>query len=245
MRPVLDIQNISYSYGAMAALREVSLGVWPGKVTMLLGPNGAGKTTLFTLIARLLPLTSGVITVGETSLADAPASILSDIGIVFQQPTLDLDLTVKQNLSYFAALHALPKAEAGEQLVASLERFELSGKADDKVRSLNGGHRRRVELARAVLNRPKLLLLDEPTVGLDIPARRSFVDLVHALAAESRTAVLWATHLSDEVREGDDVAILSAGRIVAAGSLPEILKSAKVGTLDQAFGRLTSVEGAA
>jgi ABC-2 type transport system ATP-binding protein len=224
-------------------LRKVSLGVWAGKVTMLLGPNGTGKTTLFSLISRLLPLSSGVVTLGETSLVSAPASILSDIGIVFQQPTLDLDLTVKQNLSYFAALHGSSKSEARSRIATSLAQFELEDKADQKVRALNSGHRRRVELCRAVLNKPKLLLLDEPTVGLDIPARRSFVDLVHELAAASGTAVLWATHLSDEVREGDDVAILSGGRIVAKGRLLEILKATKAKSLDEAFGRLTADEG--
>ncbi len=216
--PVLQAFSVSHFYGVRKALSEVSFNVFPGRVTMLLGPNGAGKTTLFSLIARLLPLGHGSMKLCGTDLATASDQILSQLGIVFQQQTLDLDLSVGQNLVYYAALHGLPRATARERMAVALTRLELQGREHDRLRDLNGGHRRRVEIARMLLTRPRLLLLDEPTVGLDIPTRRSLVEFLHALAVEENIGVLWATHLADEVEAGDDLVVLSKGRVVQTGA---------------------------
>ena len=142
------------------------------------------------------------------------------MGVVFQQPTLDLDLTVAQNLRYFAGLHGSAR-DAERRIAVELERLDLSERRGDKVRRLSG-YRRRVEVARALLHRPALLLLDEPTVGLDVPTRRSLVEHVHALARDDGIAVLWATHLIDEIAPDDEVIVLHRGRIRAAGSVGDV-----------------------
>ncbi len=140
---------------------------------------------------------------------------------MFQQPTIDLSLTVRQNLAYFAALHDLPKTEVAGRIDASLDRLGMRERADEKAGALNGGHRRRMELARALLHEPKVLLLDEPTVGLDAAARRAITDHVHDLADQGY-CVLWTTHLTDEVRDSDALLVLHKGRILADGRAGDV-----------------------
>ncbi len=235
----LNLTDISHHYAKRRALEGVGLSVPSGQVTVLLGPNGAGKTTLFGLISRLLPLKGGRIVIAGRSLREAGAAALEPLGIVFQQPTLDLDLTVRQNLTYFADLRGIARHVAGERIAAGLERFGLSERADDAVRELNGGHRRRVEIVRATLHEPAILILDEPTVGLDIPTRKAIVADLHARAA-SGTAVLWATHLIDEVWQDDRLVVLHRGVVEAEGDVAEVLESASAGTVAEAFARLTA-----
>ena len=141
---------------------------------------------------------------------------MAELGVVFQQPTLDLSLTVRQNLSYFAALHGLPRGEVPGRIDAALEQLGMRERIDEKARDLNGGHRRRTELARALLHDPKVLLLDEPTVGLDAAARQSITDHVHDLADQG-LSVLWTTHLTDEVRDTDALLVLHQGQIINEG----------------------------
>ena len=212
----LSITGVGYRYGAREALVDVALEVPAGRFCALLGPNGAGKSTLFALLTRLFTAPSGRIVVAGNDLAKAPLAALARMGVVFQQPTLDADLTVRRNLLYFAALHGIAGREAEIRASEALERLGMAERAGEKVRALNGGHRRRMELARALIHRPAVLLLDEPTVGLDAASRAAITDHVHALAAEGM-AVLWATHLTDEVRDDDDLAILHRGRMLAQG----------------------------
>lgn len=213
---MLTVSDLSFSYGAKRALDAVGFTAEPGRFTALLGPNGAGKSTLYALLTRLFTTPTGRIEVAGHDLSREPRAALAAMGVVFQQPTLDLDLTIRQNLSYFAALHGLSGREAAVRIDAALDRLAIRDRAGEKARALNGGHRRRTELARALIHRPKVLLCDEPTVGLDAQARSAITDHVHDLAADGLT-VLWATHLTDEVRPGDDVLLLHRGRLEAQG----------------------------
>ena len=237
---VLSIAGVSYRYGERGALDAVSLELERGRFTALLGPNGAGKSTLLSLICHLLATRDGSIRVCGHDVQREPTRALAHIGIVFQQPTLDLDLSVSQNLHYFAALRGMPRAQARRRIAAEIERLDIGDIAGRTVRQLNGGHRRRVEIARALLHEPALLLLDEPTVGLDIPTRRQFVDYAHALAAERGVGVFWASHLIDEVDSGRDrIVVLHRGRVRADGNAAEIIAGHGAADLADLYHRLT------
>lgn len=217
----LEVRDLRFRYGAKQALDGVSFARPAGTFCALLGPNGAGKSTLVALLTRLLVAPEGEIAIAGHDLARAPRRALADLGVVFQQPTLDLTLTVRQNMRYFAALHGLPRKGLDAAIDAALDRLNMAERAAERVAALNGGHRRRMELARALLHRPRVLLLDEPTVGLDAAARAAIVAHVHDLADEG-LCVLWATHLTDEVRDADHLLVLHEGRILADGITREI-----------------------
>ncbi|WP_171229280.1 ABC transporter ATP-binding protein [Ruegeria sp. HKCCA4008] len=216
--PGLAVRDLSFHYGAKTALDAVSFDVSAGMFCGLLGPNGAGKSTLVSLLTRLLVAPDGEITVAGHDLRQSPRKALAKLGVVFQQPTLDLGLTVRQNMAYFAALHGLSRSEVPGRIDAALDRLNMRDRAGERVRDLNGGHRRRMELARALLHEPSVLLLDEPTVGLDAAARHAITDHVHDLA-EQGLCVLWATHLTDEMRDDDQLLVLHRGQILASGQV--------------------------
>ena len=235
----LEVSRLGFGFGDKPVLIDVGFDVAAGRFKVLLGPNGAGKTTLFSLITRLFDSPAGSIRVDGVNLRENSFRALARMGVVFQAPTLDMDLSVRQNLMYHAALHGLSRTEARSRIETELDRLGMVERIDERVRQLNGGHRRRVEIARALMHRPQLLLLDEPTVGLDVPTRRDIVDYVHSLARKDGIAVLWATHLIDEISDDDDVMILHEGRVLADGSLGEVLKVAKAKDIAVAFDTLT------
>lgn len=232
----LEVQNLSHFYGAKTALDDVSFKVSKGKFCALLGPNGAGKSTLFALLTRLFMPSGGDINIAEVDLLKNPCEALAKIGVVFQQPTLDMDLTVQRNLTYAAALHGMSGHTASEVIKTSLEQFDMQHRAGEKVRALNGGHRRRMEIARALLHKPQILLLDEATVGLDAETRRMITDYAHKLAAEQGITILWATHLVDEVLPNDQLIILHQGKIIKDGICKDIIGKK---TLGDTFAKLT------
>lgn len=217
----LTVEGISHDWGARPALDDVSFSVESGRFCALLGPNGAGKSTLFGMLTRLFTPRAGRIVMAGFDMARAPRAALARMGAVFQASTLDPDLTVRHNLLYFAALHGLSGREAEMRTIAALERLGMAERAGEKVAKLNGGHRRRMEIARALLHRPQVLLLDEPTVGLDAAARAAITAHVHDLSTDGLT-VLWATHLVDEVRKTDRLVILHRGSVLADGEAGEI-----------------------
>jgi ABC-2 type transport system ATP-binding protein len=236
---ILVISHVSHAYVRQKVIDNVSFGVQSGRITMLLGPNGAGKTTLFSLIVRLLALQHGKIFIDGQSIETAAAGEACKVGIVFQQPAIDLDLSIRQNLSYFGHLLGLAAPERERRLKDELSRLGLMARADEKVRVLNGGHRRRVEIARALMAKPSLLLLDEPTVGLDPSTRGSLVAFLHSLAQEDGIGILWATHLVDEVWPEDEVVVMAKGKIAARGTPQEILVQAKCHDFGSAFDALS------
>lgn len=240
--PALEVVELGHRLSPAFALEEISFAVRPGEFTALLGLNGAGKTTLFSLITRLYESRQGEIRIFGRDLRREPSACLARIGVVFQQPTLDLDLTLERNLLYHAALHGLSRREARPRIEELLRGLGLDGRRGEKVRQLNMGHRRRVEIARALLHRPRLLLLDEPTVGLDVPTRQQLVDHVHELCRTERLAALWATHLIDEVAEGDTVVLLHEGRILVQGLPAALRRTTGADSLGAAFLALTRDE---
>ncbi|MTH66423.1 ABC transporter ATP-binding protein [Paracoccus shanxieyensis] len=229
----LSIQNVSHSFGRFQALRDVSLNVPQGSFTALLGVNGAGKTTLFSLITRLYDNTSGRITVAGHDLRRQPGAALARLGVVFQSRALDADLTVAQNLAYHAALHGIGRAQARLRSAEVLALVGLSDRLDARVSALSGGQQRRAEIARALIHRPDILLLDEATVGLDVKSRAEVVALTRSLTAQGVSA-LWATHILDEIQPQDGLVILHKGQVLADG------RAADLGAdLTGAFLRLT------
>ena len=237
--PALLIEDVSHAFGPRKALVAVNVSIAPGDFCVLLGLNGAGKTTLFSLVTRLYNNTAGTIRVLGHDLRRAPGQALGRLGVVFQQRTLDLDLSIMQNLIYHGALHGLPAAEVKRRAEAELALVGLSDRAGDKVRRLSGGQMRRVEIARALLHRPRLLLLDEPTVGLDIDSRQAIQDRVRALCGDERLAVLWATHLIDEVLPDSRVVVLHQGKVLASGTRDQVTSETGASDIRDAFSLLT------
>ena len=231
----LSVEGLSHAYGARKALQDVTFAIQPATFTVLLGLNGAGKSTLFSLITRLFGTQRGSIHIFGHDVARDPGEALRLLGVVFQPRTLDLDLSVRQNLMYHAALHGIGTRQARERADKVLARMGLSDRAGDKVRDLSGGQMRRVEIARALLHDPRLLLLDEATVGLDITSRADLLDHVRRLVAEERVCVLWATHLIDEVAERDDVIVLHQGRLLAHGAVPQVIAAQGANDIRGAF----------
>ncbi|HKG86070.1 MAG TPA: ABC transporter ATP-binding protein [Beijerinckiaceae bacterium] len=239
--PALEAREVSHRFGARQALADVSLTVPQGRFVALLGPNGAGKTTFFSIVTRLYASRSGSVRIFGHDLARAASLALAELGVVFQSRTLDLDLSLGQNLSYHAALHGLAGPEVHAHIAALIGRAGLAERIDEKVRSLSGGQARRVEIARALVHRPRLLLLDEPTVGLDRASRADIVATVRRLVAEEGLSVLWATHLFDEVEPEDEVYVLHRGRVVAHGNALTVIAAAgESRSLEEAYRMLTA-----
>ena len=238
--PALLLGNVVKTYGAIRAVDDVSLKAASGEFIALLGPNGAGKTTLFQLLSGLFVPDSGHIEIMGHDMLRDPVPALAKLGIVFQQPTLDLELTVTGNLLFHAGLHGIPRAVAKSRVEAELARLGLAERAHDKAAQLSGGNRRRVELARALLHDPRVLLMDEATVGLDPASRGDLLKLIVAMRAERSVAVLWATHLCDEVVDADRVIVLHRGKVLADTTPAQFVRAAGAATVEQAFLGITS-----
>lgn len=240
LKTALEIKSVSHSFGTQNVLRELSFMMPPGQFTVLLGPNGAGKTTLISCLTRQIEPREGDIKIAGLSLRSYGNSALVHLGVVFQEPTVDLDLTVWQNLHYYGALQGMSKNDINDQLNILIEQFELSERKNEKVRILSGGQRRRVEIIRALLHRPAILILDEPTSGLDVPTRQTLVDHVHNLALNEGLAVLWATHLTDEIRDGDKLLILDKGKLIAEGKPDQVKTKFACQSLEDIFDSIKS-----
>jgi ABC-2 type transport system ATP-binding protein len=237
--PALVVKNVSHSFGDNQALKDVSLEIPRGRFVVLLGLNGAGKSTLFALVTRLYDNVTGEIKIFGQDIRRRAMAALQRLGVVFQSRTLDLDLTLKQNLLYHCALHGIRGGEARKRTERALQIVGLGDRGGEKVRNLSGGQSRRVEIARSLLHQPSLLLLDEPTVGLDIGSRESVVNIVRQLVEKEGLSVLWATHLFDEVRPTDLVIVLDKGKVLFTGTVPELLAKTATQSVSDAFRKLT------
>ncbi|MFW3614230.1 ABC transporter ATP-binding protein [Billgrantia antri] len=240
--PMLEIDEVEHRYGARCALAGVSFALARGGFHALLGPNGAGKSTLIGLMTGLLRGQAGEIRIDGHSLNREPRRVRRQLGVVFQQSTLDLDLSVRQNLLYHASLHGLGRRLARQRCDRELARQGLEARAGERVRQLNGGHRRRLEIARALLHEPALLVLDEASVGLDTTSRQALNEHVRALCRERGMTVLWTTHLLDEIAPDDNVVMLCAGSVAASGRADALCRRTESRTLQDAFRRLTTLQ---
>jgi len=235
----LSVSGLTHRIGGRVILDDVGFAVPPGRLVTLLGPNGAGKTTLLSLVTRLYAAQQGSIRVFGHDVRQDSSAALAQMGVVFQQRAIDPDLTARQNLSYHAALHGLPSDVARARIAAELSRMNLSKDADRRIRTLSGGESRRIEIARALLHNPRLLLCDEATVGLDVRSRADILADVRGLAQARGVAVLWATHLIDEVDADDLIVILHRGRVLRQGRARDVVSALGADGLNEAFRRVT------
>jgi ABC-2 type transport system ATP-binding protein len=222
--PAIKAAGVSHAYGSRPALVDVSLEIATGELFAVLGPNGGGKTTLFRLLSTLIPLQSGSITILGHDLITAADAIRHQIGVVFQAPSLDRKLTVAENIRLQATLYGLARRELSQRLDELLEQFDLRDRTNELTERLSGGLRRRVELAKGMIHGPRLLLLDEPSTGLDPAARSDLWQYLRRQRNEHGTTIVLTTHYLDEADGADRIAILSEGRLVALGT-PDALRA--------------------
>jgi ABC-2 type transport system ATP-binding protein len=232
---MLRVRQLTQRYGSRMALNALSLGVARGGFIVLLGPNGAGKSTLFQVLTGLFAADTGDVEVAGVSMRGDAPSALAHIGVVFQQQSLDLDLSVSQNLQFHADLQGLPRRVAAERIDFDAARFGLHADLGRRVRELSGGNRRKVELLRALLHRPALLLMDEATAGLDPKSRRDLIDGLRQEVRERGLTVLWATHLVSEAEGADRVLVLDRGELLADGTPADVTAALGGPTLEAAF----------
>ena len=213
----LSVNDITHHYGRRCALDQFSISIPSGKVTALLGPNGAGKSTVFKLLAGLIKRQSGSYHLDHTPVTEEMSHLFQKIGFVFQEQTLDMGRTGLDNLRYSAGLHGLWGQAAGDAIQRVTALFSCADTLNRPIRTMSGGERRRIEIARALIHQPDWLLLDEPSVGLDINSRRQLSDELHRLVQEQDLGILWCTHVTDELRPDDDLVILNQGKIRFTG----------------------------
>lgn len=237
--PVLLVEKVEKKYGQIRALNGVSFAGRPGEFIALLGPNGAGKSTLFQLLSGLFTPDAGMIRVMGHNMLRDPVPALASLGIVFQQSTLDPELTVMANLLFHTGLHGMSRPLAKERINRELTRLGLADRANSKCGQLSGGNKRRVELARALLHEPSVLLMDEPTVGLDPASRSDLVKLMHTLKRERSVAVLWATHLCEEVEDADRIVVLHKGKVLKDTTPAALMADTGMPNIEEAFLSLT------
>lgn len=221
---MIRIQDLEFSYGKRKALDGISLEIPEGAVFGILGPNGSGKTTLFRILSTLLAPEKGSATWLGYDLFRESAKVRETLGIVFQYPSLDAHLTVEENLKCQGALYGLSGADLKQRIEARLKKLGVWDRRGDKVKTLSGGLKRRVELAKALLHDPQVLLLDEPSTGLDPRARSEFWSLLFEMNSEKKMTLLVTTHLMEEAEKCSQLVILDQGKIIAQGS-PSSLKA--------------------
>lgn len=221
---IVSVRNLTHRYGSRVALDDLSFDVAPGTIFGLLGPNGSGKSTLFRILTTMMAPTSGQVTIAGFDALRRPDEVRRRIGVVFQSPSLDRKLTVRENLMALGRLYGLRGAHLQTRIGETLERLGLADRAGDVVEALSGGLRRRVEIARALLAGPSILLFDEPSSGLDPAARLELVSVISGLRDQQGVTVLLATHVLEEAERCDRLLLLHRGRRVAEGT-PAELKS--------------------
>jgi ABC-2 type transport system ATP-binding protein len=221
--PAVEVEDVHHVYGDREALGGVSFSIAGGEMFALLGPNGGGKTTLFKILSTLMPPTSGVIRLWSHDLSREPLLVRQRLGVVFQHPSLDRKLTVIENLRHHGHLYGIARIELQRRAPEMLARIGLTDRANDLVETLSGGLQRRAELAKGLLHKPDILVLDEPNTGLDPAARRDFMNYLQQLRAQEGVTILLTTHFMEDAERCDRVGIIHEGKLVALGP-PDALK---------------------
>ena len=239
-RPIIRVEHVVKSFGKVTAVNDVSFDVRAGEIFAFLGPNGAGKTTTIKMLTTLLQPTSGSLELDGLNPVQEPTEVRRRIGVVFQDPSLDADLTAWENMDIHGVLYHVPKAARRERTEALLKLFELWDRRADLVKTFSGGMKRRLEIARGLLHTPKVLFLDEPTLGLDPQSRNQMWSVVRNLNKTDGVTVFLTTHYMDEAdRAADRIAVIDHGRLVATGSSAELKAHTKTDSLEGAFLALT------
>jgi ABC-2 type transport system ATP-binding protein len=237
---MISVRHLSKSYGTVKAVDDISFDVAPGEIFAFLGPNGAGKTTTIKMLTTLLRPTSGSVQLDGLDPATHQNAVRQRFGIVFQDPSLDHDLTAWENMELHGVLYHVPRTARHERSESLLKLFELWDRRDTIVKQFSGGMKRRLEIARGFLHTPKILFLDEPTLGLDPQSRNQLWTHVKHLNQTEGVTVFLTTHYMDEAdRVAHRVGIIDHGRIVAQGSSTELKEQTKTDSLEQAFLALT------
>ncbi len=238
---LLNIEDVSKSYGTLEALRGVNLRIGRGELVGLLGPNGAGKSTLFQICSGLFAADKGKVELFGKTFREDPSFILSQLGVVFQSRSLDLDMSVRANLKFHGGMFGYFGRSLRLRIEAVAEMMDIRDLLDRTVRKLSGGNQRRIEIARALLSQPKLLLLDEPSAGLDATARLALVANLRGVVATKGMSILWATHLVDEVADADRIVLLIRGKVSCEGTPDEVIAQSGASDLTGAYVALTGV----
>jgi len=237
---IIEVKNLVKKYGDFTAVNGISFNVEKGKVFAFLGPNGAGKTTTIKMLTTLLHPTSGKIIVDNFSPTTQQNQVRKSFGIVFQDQSLDDDLTAYENLEFHAVIYNVDKKLAKERIDYLLKFVELNDRRNDKVKTFSGGMKRRLEIARGLIHHPKILFLDEPTIGLDPQTRNFLWKYIKDLNEKEGMTVFMTTHYMEEAEKmADKIAIIDHGKIVALGTSQELKKKTKTKTLEEAFLKLT------
>jgi ABC-2 type transport system ATP-binding protein len=237
---IIVVKNLVKQFKEVRAVDDISFEVEAGSIFGFLGPNGAGKTTTIKMLTTTLVPTDGTILLDGNDPQKAPLAARRSFGIVFQDPSLDGDLTARENMKLHAVLYAVPKSEQAGRIEAALKFVGLWDRGESYAKTFSGGMKRRLEIARSLLHTPKILFLDEPTLGLDPQTRNHIWEYIQTLAREKKMTVFFTTHYMDEAdRVADEIAIIDGGKIVARGSPAALKQSANVATLEEAFISLT------
>lgn len=238
--PVIEARNVVKNFGEIKAVADISFEVKAGEIFAFLGPNGAGKSTTISMLTTMLRPTSGKLMLNNHDVTKEQASARKSFGIVFQDPALEEELTAYENMLVHAVLYGIPKSEQAVRIEELMKLVDLWERKDSYVKTYSGGMRRRLEIARGLLHHPKILFLDEPTLGLDTQTRNLLWEYVQKLRDNEGMTIFFTTHYLDEAEEvADRIAIIDHGKIVATGTTKELAKQTNTKTLEEAYLELT------
>jgi len=237
---VISARDVVKRFGKLTAVDHINFDVQAGEIFAFLGPNGAGKSTTISMLTTMLRPTSGKLMLNNHDVTKEQDRARKSFGIVFQDPALEEELTAYENMKVHAVLYGIPKAEQEERIVELMKLVDLWERKDSLVRTYSGGMRRRLEIARGLMHHPKILFLDEPTLGLDTQTRNLLWDYVKKLSESEGMTIFFTTHYLDEAEDvADRIAIIDHGKIIATGTTKELAKQTKTKNLEDAYLELT------